>query len=238
MNREKKIKLFLGLSYLVLISIFLWIFFKYFSLEEITSFDFIKNNYEYLNQIKQSNFFFVSLLFILFTIIWVLMLGFGSPIILLSGFIFGNWIGSIYATIALSIGATILYLIATYFFKDMIEKKFSSKFIFLKENFKKSEFNYFLLYRFIGGIPFFISNILPTIFNVKLKNFFFGTIFGTYPQTFVWASLGSGLANIIENNLNAPSFTELIVSPEIYIPVIGFVIILISGIIFKNIFYK
>ncbi len=238
MNREKKIKIILGFLYLVIISSFLMIFFANFSLGEVTSYDFIKNNYHYLSQIKKSNYIIVSLLFILFTILWVLLLGFGSPILLLAGFIFGKWIGSIYATLALSLGATILYLIANYFFKDIVEKKFSAKFIYLRNKFKKNEFNFFLLYRFIGGIPFFISNILPTIFDVKLKNFFFGSVLGMYPQIFIWSSLGSGLGTIIENNLKAPSLIDLAFSTEIYMPIIGFIILLIFGLILKNKFYK
>ena len=238
MNREKKIKIILGLLYLVIISCFLMIFFANFSLGEVTSYNFIKNNYYYLSQIKKSNYIIVSLLFILFTIVWVLLLGFGSPILLLAGFIFGKWIGSIYATLALSLGATILYLIANYFFKDIVEKKFSAKFIYLRDHFKKNEFNFFLLYRFIGGIPFFISNILPTVFDVKLKNFFFGSLLGMYPQIFIWSSLGAGLGTIIENNLEAPSLIDLVFSSEIYIPIIGFIVLLIFGLILKNKFFK
>ena len=238
MNREKKIKIILGLLYLVIISCFLMIFFANFSLGEVTSYNFIKNNYYYLSQIKKSNYIIVSLLFILFTIVWVLLLGFGSPILLLAGFIFGKWIGSIYATLALSLGATILYLIANYFFKDIVEKKFSAKFIYLRDKFKKNEFNFFLLYRFIGGIPFFISNILPTVFDVKLKNFFFGSLLGMYPQIFIWSSLGAGLGTIIENNLEAPSLIDLVFSSEIYMPIIGFIALLILGLILKNKFFK
>ena len=120
----------------------------------------------------------------------------------------------------------------------MIEKKFSSNFTFLKEKFKKNEFNFFLIYRFVGGIPFFISNILPTLFDVKIKNFFFGSIFGMYPQIFIWSSLGSGLSSIIENNLEAPSMLDLIISPEIYIPIFGFIILLVFALIIKKKFYN
>ena len=44
MEKTKKIKLFIGLSYLVLIIIFLSLFFSKFSLQEITSYEFIKEN--------------------------------------------------------------------------------------------------------------------------------------------------------------------------------------------------
>ena len=238
MKKEKKIKIFLGSAYLLIILSFLWVFFDNFSLSEISSYEFIKNNNDYFNQLKNNNFFLISLVFFIITIIWVLLLGFGSPILLLSGFIFGKWVGFIYAVLSLTIGATLLYIFANYFLKDMVEEKFSKRFSNLNEKFKKNEFTFFLIYRFVGGIPFSIANILPTIFNVKLKNFFFGSIIGMSPQVFVGVSLGAGLNEIIQKNIETPSLIELLFSPEIYIPIIAFIILLIAGIFIKNIFYK
>ena len=238
MKKEKKIKIFLALTYILIISCFLWVFFNNFSINEISSYDFIKNNHNYFDEIRNKNFFLISMLFFMFTVIWVLLLGFGSPILLMAGFIFGKWIGSVYAVISLTVGATLLYLIANYFFKDLVEKKFLKKFSKLNKKFKKNEFYFFLIYRFAGGIPFFISNIIPVIFNVKIKNFIFGSLFGMYPQIFVWSALGEGLNQIIEKNLEAPSIFQIIFSSEIYLPIIGFIFLLIIGIIFKNIFYK
>ena len=238
MKKEKKIKIFLGLTYLVIILAFLWLLFNNFSLNELSSYDFIKNNTDYFNQVKENNFFLVSILFLIFTIIWVLFLGFGSPIILIAGFIFGKWIGSFYAIFGLTIGATLLYVFANYFLKDLVEEKFSKKFSNLNEKFKKNEFNFFLIYRFVGGIPFSIANILPTIFNIKVINYFFGTLFGMYPQVFIWTSLGTGLNKIIENNLEPPTLSKILFSPDIYIPIISFIVLLVVGLIIKNIFYK
>ena len=238
MKKEKKIKFFLGSIYALIILSFLWVFFDNFSLAEISSYEFIKNNIQYFNKLENKNFFLLSIVFFIFTIIWVLLLGFGSPILLLAGFIFGKWYGSIYAVLSLSTGATLLYIFANYFFKDLVEEKFSKKFSNLKEKFEKNEFLFFLIYRFVGGIPFFISNILPTLFNIKLKNFFFGSILGMFPQIFVGVSLGAGLNEIIKKNIETPSLSELFFSAEIYIPITAFIILLIIGIIIKNFFYK
>ena len=238
MDKLKKIKIILGISYSFIIIAFLWAFFTYFSLNELTSYDFIKNNRDYLIQIKDSSFSLTSILFLIFTIIWVLLLGFGSPIFILGGFIFGKWFGSIFTVLALSFGATLLYIFANFFFKDFIYDNFYKRFESLNEKFKKNEFLFILIYRFVGGIPFAIANILPTIFNVKVSNYFFGTLIGMYPQAFVWVSLGSGIEKIINQNLEAPSFTQLISSPDIYIPILGFLTLIILGIIIKNLFYK
>ena len=238
MEKAKKIKIYFGLIYTIILFVFLWLFFSNFSLSELTSYEFIKNNRDYLIAIKDSNLFLVSILFLIFTIIWVLALGFGSPIFLAGGFIFGKWIGTILVTFGLSIGATLLYIFANYFLKDIVEKKFSKKFSSLNEKFKKNEFFFILIYRFIGGIPFFISNILPTLFNVKVKNFFFGSLIGMTPQLFIGVVLGSGIEKIINENKESPSFYEIITSSEIYIPIFGFIFLLILGIIFKKFFYK
>ena len=138
MKKEKKLKFFLGSTYVLVILSFLWVFFDNFSLSEISSYEFIKNNNDYFNQLKNKNFFLISLVFFIFTIIWVLLLGFGSPILLLSGFIFGKWVGFIYAVLSLTIGATLLYIFANYFLKDMVEEKFSKRFSNLNEKFKKN----------------------------------------------------------------------------------------------------
>ena len=173
MEKTKKIKLFIGLSYLALIIIFFLLFFSKFSLQEVTSYDFIKDNQLYFNEIKSSNLFLVSIIFLFFTILWVFpFLGFGSPIALIGGFILGKWIGTIIVVLGLSIGATLLYIFGNYFLKDFIREKFLNRFQKLENKFKNSEFIYLLIYRFIGGVPWQLSCLLPTLFNVKTSNFF------------------------------------------------------------------
>ncbi len=238
MKKAEKVKLFVGLFYLILLGLFLYFIFSKFSFQEITSYEFIKNNRDYFFNLKQSNIFLLSIVYILCTIIWVFAAGFGSPVALLAGFIFGKWIGSLIVLIGLSIGATLLYLFANYFFKNLIKEKFLIKFQNLEEKFKKSEFIYLLIYRFIGGIPFAISNVLPCIFNVKTKNFFWATFIGILPQIFLICSLGSGLQKLIDQNLEAPSMMELISSKDIYIPLIIFAILLIITIFLRKKFYK
>ena len=238
MEKTKKVKIFIALFYVFLVLLFLYFFFSKFTLQEITSYDFIKNNRDYFFELRQSNLLILGALFIIFTIIWVLAGGFGTPIVLFAGFVFGKWLGTLFSVIGLTIGATGLYIFANYFLKDFIKEKFLNKFQNLESKFKKSELNYMLVYRFVGGIPFAISNVLPCIFNVKVFNFFVSTLIGLIPQVFVWVSLGSGLEKIIDQNEEAPSVVKLISSPDIYIPIIAFIILVIITITIRKIFYK
>ncbi len=238
MNKEKKIKIFLGSAYILIVSIFLWFFFSKFSFQDFSSYELIRDNRDTLEQVKNSNIFISSILFLLGTIIWVLLLGFGSPVFLVGGFIFGKWLGTLIIVFGLSIGATFLYMFANFFLKDLIEEKFSSRFNNLTEKFKENEFTFFLIYRFIGGIPFFISNILPTIFNVKIRNFFLGSVIGMTPQLFVGASLGAGLNKILEENSEAPSLLQLLLTPDIYLPIIGIITLVLIGFLLRKKFYS
>jgi uncharacterized membrane protein YdjX (TVP38/TMEM64 family) len=238
MAKSKKIKLFIGLFYISAVGLFLYFIFNKFSLQEITSYEFIKNNRDYFYELRQSNLFILGVVFILFSALWVFAAGFGSPLALFAGFIFGKWFGLIFAVIGMTIGATLLYIFANYFLKEMIRDKFLNRFKKLEEKFRKSEFLYLLIYRFVGGIPFQIQNVLPCIFDVKIFNFFWSTLLGMIPSLFIVISIGSGLEEIIDQNLNAPSVIDLITSPSIYIPLIAFFGLLIITIFFRKVFYK
>ena len=238
MAKSKKIKLFIGLFYISAVGLFLYFTFTKFSFQEITSYEFIKNNRDYFFDLRQTNLFLLGVSFILFSILWVFAAGFGSPLALFAGFIFGKWFGLLFTVIGLSIGATLLYIFANYFLKEMIRDRFLNRFQKLEEKFQKSEFLYLLVYRFIGGIPFQIQNVLPCIFNVKVYNYFWSTFLGMIPSIFIMISIGSGLEEIIDQNLNAPSVIDLITSPSIYIPLIAFFGLLIVTIFFRKVFYK
>ena len=239
MEKSKKIKLFIGLAYIILISFFLFFLFSKFSFEDLTSYEFIKQNRNYFEELREKNIFLLSIFFLILTIFWVFpLLGFGSPIAIIGGFILGKWVGVIVVVFGLSIGATLLYIFGNFFLKEIIRNKFLIKYKNLEIKFKKSEFTYLLIYRFCGGIPWQLSCLLPAIFNVKIKNFFYATLIGIIPQVFLVVSIGSGLEKIIDQNLETPKIMDLISSPDIYVPLSIFFCLIIITVILRKTFYK
>ena len=239
MEKTKKIKLIIGLSYLVIVCSFLYFFFSKFSLDDITSYDFLRDNRSYFIELKNSNLFLISIMFLALTVLWVFpFLGFGSPVALIGGFLFGKIIGTILVVLGLTIGATFLYLFGNYFLKEIIREKFLNKFQKLEVKFKSSEFNYLLVYRFLGGIPWMLSCLLPTLFNVKVKNFFFATLIGIIPQIFLAVSIGSGLEKIVDQNAEIPRILDIIFSPDIYIPISAFFVLILITLFLRKFFYK
>ena len=140
----------IALIYLILfVSLILFLISNY-NISDFFSYDFIRLNKETILEYKKNNFFILTIIFFIFSIIWVLLLGFAMPLLIFAGFVFGKWWGILIAIISTTAGATLLYLLANLFFKDIVEKKFAPKFIKLKKFFKENElfyFTFFAVYR-------------------------------------------------------------------------------------------
>ena len=237
--RSINLKVILGIVYLIIIATGLYFLFSVIDIKDLTSYEFIRSNKTVILKYKNENFLFLSILFFVFSIVWTLLLGFATPILLFAGFVFGKWWGISIVLISTTIGATLLYLLAGIFFQDIIEKKLSQKFSKLREFFNKNDIIYFMSYRFVGGggTPYAIQNILPTLFNMPVKNYIIATFFGSAPSMFVTVSLGSGIGSLVGSD-DELSIINIITSPEIFLPIIGFFIILTFAYFIKKFYFK
>jgi len=235
---SKNFKLFLGFTYLLLLAVFLYFIFSNIQINRLNDFLYYKELQLGLENFISANFLINIIYFFIFTVAWVALLGFGSPILIFSGILFGKWIGTIISIISISIGALILYIIANFFFRDTVKKILEQKFKKYIQLFQKNEFYYFFLYRFIGGLgtPFFLQNILPVLFDMKKKNYFFSSLFGFVPSFFVFNTIGAGLNNYIEKSENF-SFLGLVLLPEIYFPILMFIVLIIASLLIKKKFF-
>ena len=127
-TRSLSLKLILGVIYLTIIIIGLYFLFSIIDIKDLTSFEFIRSNQNIILEYKNENFLFLSIVFFIFSVVWTLLLGFATPILLFSGFVFGKWWGILIVLVSTTIGATLLYLLAGLFFQDVIEEKLAPKF--------------------------------------------------------------------------------------------------------------
>ena len=233
-----KLKLLLGTIYLICFSTLMFVIFSNFDFKDLSDVNFFKNNQQLLNDFKSENTLLIFILFSIFSIIWILLLGFGSPLALFAGFVFGKWVGTLISVVSFSIGATLLYYLANYLFKDFIKNKFSSKIEKFINLFNKNDFLYFTLFRFTGGgMPFAIQNVLPVIFDMKIKKYFFSTLLGIVPGVFIITSLGDGVGNFIGKN-DSIVWSYLIKDPQIYFPILIFIILLILASCINKFFFN
>ena len=141
---SKNLKFILGTIYVVILIAFLYFLFSKFEISRINDFSYYKLLQSNIEEFIGKNLVLNLFLFFLFSSFWVMLLGFGTPILLLSGILFGKWAGTLISTLSISIGALLLYIIANFFFKDLIKVMFMNKFEKYIERFKKMNFITFL----------------------------------------------------------------------------------------------
>ena len=233
------LKLILGITYLVIILFGLYFLFSVVDIKNLMSYDFIKLNKDIILKYKSENFLFLTIIFFIFSIVWILLLGFATPLLIFSGFVFGKWWGIIIALTSITIGATLLYMLVGFFFREAIKEKLAPKFSKLKEFFIKNDILYFMSFRFIGGggSPYVVQNVLPILFDMSVKNYVIATFVGSMPSMFVIVALGSGIEKVIDQNVELGVSTVLF-SPEIYIPIIAFFIILFIAFVIRKFCFK
>ena len=235
---SKNLKIFLGVSYLLILFYFLYIIFTAIEINRLDDFTYYKEIRSNLEIYISKNILINLIYFFVFAIIWVTLLGFGSPILIISGILFGQIVGTLVSVISISIGALLLYSIGSFFFRDLVKLILEKKFNKYIQLFKKNEFFYFFIYRFVGGlgVPFGLQNLIPILFSMKKINYFFASFLGFIPGFFIINTIGAGLNTYI-SQADRFSMIDFIFTPEIYLPILMFSALMFFSIIIKKKFF-
>ena len=235
---SKNLKIFLGISYLILLFVFLYFIFTAIEITKLNDFSYYKDLQGDLSNHMSEKIITNIIYFFIFAVIWVALLGFGSPLLIISGILFGKWVGTLISVISISVGALILYVIGNFFFRDLVKNTLKQKFEKFIVLFKKNEFYYFFIYRFIGGlgVPFGLQNLIPILFGMKKSNYFFSSFFGFIPGFFIFNTIGSGLNSYVAQSEKF-NMIDFILSPAIYSPILMFACLMIISFIIKKRFF-
>ena len=235
---SKNLKIFLGVSYLLILFFFLYFIYTAIEINRLDDFAYYKEIQTNLETYISKNIIINVIYFFIFAIIWVTLLGFGSPILIISGILFGKIIGTLVSVISISIGALLLYSIGNFFFRDLVKSILEKKFNKYIQLFQKNEFFYFFIYRFIGGlgVPFGLQNLIPILFGMKKINYFLASFFGFIPGFFIINTIGAGLNTYI-SQADSFSMIDFIFTPQIYLPILMFSALMFFSIIIKKKFF-
>lgn len=115
---------------------------------------------------------------------------------LAAGAIFGPLMGTLYAVIAASIGATLAFLVTRYLLRDLVLTRFGSRLEGMNKELEQRGFNYLLFLRLVPVFPFFLINLAAGLTRLPLRTFVLGTLLGIIPGGFVFVNAGASLATI------------------------------------------
>ena len=231
MNLSKKLLIF----FLLTIILILWTI--YFLNKDFFQLQTFFSNLEIIQNFILQNFL-ISIFIVILSYSFLIMCNFpfASLLSMINGFLFGTWLGGAISIVGGTIGALGVFLIAKFFFLDFIKRKFLNKYSYIENYFNKNDLELMILIRIVPGTPFFLQNLILAGLGANNKKFFYTTLIGLTPWSFIFGSIGQGLEEIFVNETEL-SFS-LIAQPEYLIP-IGFIAFLIIMIIlFKKKFKK
>ena len=146
------------------------------------------------------------------------------------GFLFGQTIGTLCVVLSASLGACSIFLSTKFAAKNSGKKEHGSWVQKMKAGFQDNAFSYMLTLRLIPIFPFVIVNIVAGILQIRLKTFFFGTLIGIIPGSYVYVSVGVAMQTLLNNDNFTP---ESLLSPDIIVALTGLGILALLPIIYK-----
>lgn len=202
---------------------------------DYVSLDSLKANREALSAMVADNF---ALVFIGFIALYAFLVGISFPgasfLSIFGGFLFGALVGGLGVVVGATIGATAIFLAARYAFGDALSKKAGPYMKKFEAGLKENELSYLFILRLIPAFPFFIVNIVPALFDVKIRNYILTTFFGIIPGSFVYASVGAGVGALFDAGEQV-QLSGLMLQPKIIGPILGLIALSLLPIIYKKI---
>ena len=140
-----------------------------------------------------------------------------SILTIFAGFLFGWLAGGALVAVAATVGATLLFLAARTAFGDFLRDRVRGRALRLAEGFEKDAFGYLLALRLAPVFPFFVVNIAPAFFHVRLRTYLAATFLGILPGTFAYAYLGRSIDKVLTEAHGAGRPVSVVdfVSPQI-----------------------
>jgi uncharacterized membrane protein YdjX (TVP38/TMEM64 family) len=120
----------------------------------------------------------------------------GAIMTVTGGFLFGPVVGTIAALAGALAGATVIFLIARSACGEWLMRRAGPSAAKLAQGFRADAFSYLLFLRLVP-FPFWLVNLAPALFGVRLATFVAATAIGILPATLAFAVFGAGLDSVI-----------------------------------------
>lgn len=200
--------------------------------------DSLRDNQEFLKAFVANNYL---LAVVGFVVIYAVLVAISVPgagfLSIFAGFLFGLTTGVPAVIIGATIGATIIFLIARSALGSGLAAKagpFMAKF---EKGLKENELSYLFILRLVPIFPFFMVNIVPALFDVKVRNYVLSTFFGIIPGSLVYVSVGNGIGDALSAGQDVP-LAGLMFRPAVILPILGLMLLSMIPIVYKKLSNK
>ncbi len=171
-----------------------------------------------------------------FAVVYALAIAFSVPggavMTIAGGFLFGTVATTICVVFGATLGEVALFLAARSALFDMLHAKAGPALLKMERGFQENALSYLLVLRLIPLFPFWLVNLVPALLGVPLRTYVIGTALGIIPGTFVFASVGNGLATLLDEGAN-PGLS-IFLNAEVLTPILGLTVLSLLPVFYKT----
>lgn len=205
-----------------------------FDLDRFVTFQALSDNREFLtNFVDQQGALAILAFIAIYAVSTALSLPGGAVLTVTSGFLFGTWFGTLYAVTGATIGAVAVFLIAKTSLGETLRGKAGPALRKMEAGFRENALSYLLVLRLIPLFPFFLVNIVPAFLGVPLSTYAIATFFGIIPGAFVFASVGSGIGSVFDQDM-ARFDPASVLTPQVITALVGLAVLSLLPIAYKK----
>jgi len=135
------------------------------------------------------------------------------------GLLFGTLIGGALAIVGSTLGAIALFLAARHHLADAMAARAGSFLDRVRRGIERDGFSYLLAVRLVPAFPFWLVNLAAALCGMRLLPYAAATLIGIVPATFVYASIGAGIGDVLAGG-GQPDLA-VIFSPKVLGPLIA-----------------
>jgi uncharacterized membrane protein YdjX (TVP38/TMEM64 family) len=152
------------------------------------------------------------------------------------GFLFGWLPGAAFAMLGATGGATLLFLAARTALGGFLRERVGGFAARLADGFARDAFSYLLVLRLAPFIPFFVVNIAPALFNVRLRTFVLATVIGILPGALAYSWLGCGLDSVLlaARQAGRDASVHDLVTPELTAALAGLALVALLAVVVRR----
>jgi uncharacterized membrane protein YdjX (TVP38/TMEM64 family) len=137
-----------------------------------------------------------------FALVYVVTVALSLPgasfLTIAGGLLFGWLVGGTVTVLAATIGATLIFLIASTSLGETLRARAGPSLDRLAKGFEEDAFHYLLFLRLVPVFPFWLVNLAPAFLGVPLRTYVVATLVGIVPGTFAFAVVGAGLGSVVD----------------------------------------
>jgi uncharacterized membrane protein YdjX (TVP38/TMEM64 family) len=149
------------------------------------------------------------------------------------GLLFGTLLGGTMAVIGATAGALVLFLAArSAFGSAMAARGGGGRLARIRTELQRNGFSYMLAIRLIPALPFWLVNLAGALGGMRLLPFAAATLIGIIPATFVYASIGAGVGEVLAAG-RRPDLA-LIFSPQILVPLVALGLLALLPVVWRR----